>query len=288
MFKEMNIKKVSLWLFIIMVLSFTIAATIYFQSGGYDKNVTQHNIDDSKNFIINEISEIQLSSVSADIKIIPVDTNEVTAHLYGTSSSTKTNRYPKLTGIIENNKLVIKVEEPTYISIGLNFRFNKTLKLEVGIPKAYVKDLKINTTSANTYINNFTFDNFQNHTVSGNLIAEALNTKSSTLSSVSGDSKINGFTGNLKTQSVSGDLNVIYISYDDNINVGTTSGDTSITLPQDAQFYLDFSSVSGDSDCSFPIASEENNSRRGLKGTVGSSKNEIKVSSVSGDLNIDK
>ena len=285
MFKEMNIKKVSLWLLIIMVLSFTIAATIFFQSGGYDKTVVQHNIDDSKSFAITGISEIQLSSVSADISVTPVDSNEVTAHLYGNSNSSKTNRYPKLTGKVENNKLIIKVEEP--ITIGINFAIIKSLKLDISIPKSYIDDLNINTTSGNTYINNSTLNYFQSNTVSGNLKVEGLTSKTSKLSSISGELKLSDFNGDLTAHSVSGNLNVSYTNFDNNIKVGTTSGETTITLPGNAEFYLDYSTVSGDTNCGFPIVSSGHR-RNGMIGSIGSNKNQINVSSVSGNLKINK
>jgi lia operon protein LiaG len=284
MFKNMNIKKVSLWLFVIMAVSFAIAAAIFFQTGGYEKATIKHTIEDSKTFALEGIKEIKISAVSADINVIPVDTNEVSAHFYGNSTSNQVEKYPKLTGKIENNKIIIKVEET--FKIGFNIGFNNNLKLDISVPKAYSEDISINTTSGDTFIEKLSLNNFKFNSVSGELDLNKLNSKVSELSTVSGDLTVTEFTGDIALNSVSGKLSVDYASFDNDIRVGTTSGDTKIILPENAEFYLDFSTVSGDANCNFPITTEGTQKRRGLKGSVGSTNNEIRISSISGELDI--
>jgi lia operon protein LiaG len=286
MFKDMNIKKVSLWLFVITVVCFVIAVTIFFQSGGFDTTI-QQTIDDSKNLSVDGINEIQINTVSSDINILPVDTNEVTAHFYGSPTSSNTNKYPKLTAKIENNKIIIKVEQQVFFIFKFG-GFHHELKLDVSIPKSYSQDLNINTTSGNAKIDSFNFNYFKYNSVSGDLVLNKLAAKSSKFSTVSGDFSITEITGDLNFSSVSGDLNATFPSFSNSIKVGTTSGDTKINLPENAEFNLNFNTVSGDADCEFPLTTEGNHSRKGLRGSIGSVSNEITVSSVSGDLEITK
>lgn len=285
MFKDMNIKKVSLWLFVIMVMCFAIAITIFFQTGGYDASSIKHAIDDSKNLSIDGIKQIQINTVSIDINVTAVDTNEVYAHLYGDSTSSRANKYPKLIAKIENSKLIVKIQEPFIISIG---NMHNNLKLDVSIPKAYAGDLDINTTSGDTNIDSLNLNYYKHNSVSGNLVFDKLMSKDSKLSTVSGNFTLTAISGNLSFNSVSGDLSVNYPSFNNNLNIDTTSGDSKIILPENAEFYLDFDSVSGDANCSFPLVTDGRQKRAGLKGGVGSEKNEIHVSSVSGDLYITK
>ena len=96
------------------------------------------------------------------------------------------------------------------------------------------------------------------------------------------------FTGNLKADSVSGDINVSYRIFDNNIDVKTISGEVKIDLPQNAEFYLKTNTVSGEVVARFPITIISFNKMNQLEGTVGTGDNRIIVDTVSGDIYLNK
>ena len=70
------------------------------------------------------------------------------------------------------------------------------------------------------------------------------------------------------------------------MNIRTTSGDVGIDLSEDAEFYLEVNTVSGDIENRFPIKMTSS-SRRSLEGTVDSGEKEIVISTTSGDIQVD-
>jgi DUF4097 and DUF4098 domain-containing protein YvlB len=96
------------------------------------------------------------------------------------------------------------------------------------------------------------------------------------------------FKGNLKADSVSGDINVRYRVFDNNIDVKTISGKVKIDLPQNAEFYLKTNTVSGEVIAKFPITIISFNKMNQLEGTVGTGDNRIIIDTVSGDIYINK
>ncbi|HHW30598.1 MAG TPA: DUF4097 domain-containing protein [Clostridiaceae bacterium] len=70
------------------------------------------------------------------------------------------------------------------------------------------------------------------------------------------------------------------------VNIETTSGDSKIKLPEGSEFHLSFTSTSGEVSSDFPISVKGTVKKNSLEGTVVSSKNSIKVKTVSGDLEL--
>ncbi|MCK5567884.1 MAG: DUF4097 family beta strand repeat protein, partial [Actinomycetia bacterium] len=83
---------------------------------------------------------------------------------------------------------------------------------------------------------------------------------------------------------VSGDIFIEQNAVSD-MKLGSTSGDVRISLPEDSQFYLDISTVSGDIKHDFSIK-VISSGRRDLEGTVGDGEDRIMISTVSGDVTI--
>ena len=96
------------------------------------------------------------------------------------------------------------------------------------------------------------------------------------------------FSGNLKADSVSGDINVRYRIFENNVDIKTISGKVKIDLPQNAEFYLKTNTVSGEVVAKFPITIISFNKMNQLEGTVGMGDNSIIIDTVSGDIYINK
>ncbi|MDE7352863.1 MAG: DUF4097 domain-containing protein [Acetatifactor sp.] len=119
-----------------------------------------------------------------------------------------------------------------------------------------------------------------------------------TLSNISGDFQLNTTSGEIslvegsgcgRANSISGDVCIFLKELTGNLDISTTSGGISLTLPEDASFYLDFDSTSGecntffDDDLSF---NKRGTQAEGQYGSNGSTR--LKISTVSGDLRISK
>lgn len=124
-------------------------------------------------------------------------------------------------------------------------------------------------------------------TVSGDIMLEAVSGDFS-LNTTSGEISVNEGSGCGKANSISGDVRILLAKLTGSLDIGTTSGEVNLALPENASFYLDFVSTSGE--CSTFFDDELSFNKRGTqaKGRHGDGSNRLKVSTVSADLRISK
>lgn len=313
-----NIKKIAFWLFVIMIVSFSMSIGLFKSSGVTlsDLNGPEINIDMNthEDFDINDfanmqsdkelkgefketinderilkadtIKSIDVNTVSSDVKFFSEDRDDIKVHFEGAIASSNKIAMPELIAKNINNTLLIEVKHKSIINIG---SFSSTIKVYVYIPKNYSKDIDVKTVSGDIdlgYINNI--ENANIKSVSGDIKAEALYSKKTKLKNTSGDMKVEDFKGELNSDTVSGDLYINVNKLEDDINIKSISGSAKIDLPNDSNFYFKSKSVSGDIDCEFPISIEGNISDKTINGKVGSGKNKIDITTVSGDIDISK
>jgi len=87
------------------------------------------------------------------------------------------------------------------------------------------------------------------------------------------------------TSTVSGDIYIEQGTVSD-MKIKSTSGDVRIILPEEARFYLDVTTVSGEIKEDFPMK-VISSGRRELEGSVGDGQERIMINTVSGDVSID-
>lgn len=109
--------------------------------------------------------------------------------------------------------------------------------------------------------------------VSADVSVNGLKIRQSTIDTVSGDISLVGAVEQLKTDSVSGNCQLISSITPIDIDTDTVSGDVTITVPEDSQFSIDYDSVSGDLSNDFPTVTNNQS-------------NHWKFDSVSGDVTI--
>jgi len=285
---NMNIQKMVIWLVVIAAVSLTIATIAFFSTENYmvsfrDRNNFEGNsIDEVKTFGIDQLKEIYIHSVSSDVSVFSTDEEDIKIHFYGRSTLKSEKALPKLITNLEGNKLKIEIEYPKVLF------YNATVVLDVYIPQDYAGNINIDAVSADVDISNLDINNFQCKTVSGDLRIESLGSDNLTLKTTSGDVNIMDFSGNLKADSVSGDINVGYGVFENNIDIKTISGKVKIDLPQNAEFYLKTNTVSGEVVAKFPITIISFNKMNQLEGTVGTGDNRIIIDTVSGDIYLNK
>ncbi len=285
---NINIQKMVIWLVVIAVVSLTIATIAFFSIENYmvsfrDRNNFEGNsIDEAKTFGIDQLKEIYIHSVSSDVSVFSTDEEDVKIHFYGRSALKSEKTLPKLITNLEGSKLKIEIEYPRVLF------YNANVVLDVYIPQDYRENIIIDTVSADVDISNLDINNFQCKTVSGDLRIESLGSDNLTLKTTSGNINILDILGNLKVDSVSGNVNVGYKVFTQDIDIKTISGKVKIDLPQNAEFYLKTNTVSGEVVTKFPITIISFNKLNQLEGTVGTGDNRIIVDTVSGSIYLNK
>lgn len=296
-------KKFALILAIIMFVSF-ISAFVVLAITGFKINITQNSIDEQKTESIQNIKKINISSLSSEVTVNPSDTNEITAHLYGKTSIVNTGSMPKLEVLKNDSSIDIQVVF-TDIQVFSWFSYNN-IKLDVTIPKAYLEDLDVDTTSGKININDMTLNGLTIKNMSGGILATNANVKSFTaecssggielkniiskttkLKSISGDVRLSGSVGDLTANVTSGNTSATYSEFDNDVNITSISGRISLTLPSNAQFKLKSKAISGNVNCDFDLK-DKNSGHNFLDGVSGTSGKTININSTSGDIEIRK
>ncbi|MEE8564346.1 MAG: hypothetical protein V3S96_02000, partial [Atribacterota bacterium] len=132
---NVNIRKIVIWLFVIAVVSFTIAIIAFFSTENYmvsfrDRNNFEGNsIDDVRTFGVDQLKEIYIHSVSSDVSVFSTEEEDIKIHFYGRSTLKSEKALPKLITNLEGRKLKIEIEYPKVIFSNTN------VVLDVYIPQ---------------------------------------------------------------------------------------------------------------------------------------------------------
>lgn len=325
MFKNDNfIKKTALYLLCTVFICYGIAGMIINSSGfsfydlfndfNSDVNINfgkhwnnsiykySYEVDDQNSIAISSINNIRIDMVSTDIKISISNDDNVKATLKGYIKSSREISTTKLDMSKQGDTIYIKSPSKSFTG---SYSYSENLKLEVFIPRSYVNNLDIKTTSSDIAADTLNLNNFTINTISGTIKTGEISVKSFNFSSTSGDLivsklkssnnqikttsgeiKINSMEGNLSLNSTSGDC---YLSYKDmpsgNIDISSISGEIELLTPSNAEFFINASSTSGDVKLSKPIIAEVKKEHQ-VRGVVGSDKCRINIKTTSGDITI--
>lgn len=242
-----------------------------------DFNGSAQKADMTEQASIENISKIEIKSVSADIDIVSGG-SEVSAHLYG-------NYYSKseltLVCEVDDNTLKIYVDRPDKKIT--DFGISK-LQLDIIIPSQYAKSIKVSSTSGKIDINTQNqYEKTLLQTVSGDINAKDI-TGTINVNSVSGDIMLRDLSSQVTALNVAGKLDFTFNQIAKCI-AGTTSGDITIYAPSDSSFDLHCFTTSGVIDNEFDL-SEMKSSEKSLSGNVGAGGTKVDANSVSGDISI--
>lgn len=259
--------------------------------GGFDwwneidtrvKDVEEYQINDIEQADLDEFSKFRITSVSADIDLVYADTDTVTVELKGSYRSgrgqvelrkeTSGNtvhiyvHYPRNSGMFSWNNTDLTVTLPADME-GEELDFT-TVSGEVRIPKGMkVDEMKVNTTSGDVQAYGIECYEFGSNNVSGKV-------------RLTGD-----VSDRIRIETVSGDAYLVLYSDVSDIDVNTVSGDIELQLLRDAEFSFEYSTVSGDFECDFPIYQQ--GSKNDISGYTGDgAKMDMTLNTVSGDLAI--
>jgi lia operon protein LiaG len=282
-----------------MVVSFGIAAVILVVSGNF--NVATETINDSRTFEPSEISSIEVNLVSDDLNIIPTTKGDITVHFYGEVSTNVKRNLPELVAYKTGDKLYVEVDQSMDIFIGINIR---RTTVDIYIPRIMLEEMDINVVSGDIDISGLQADELVIGSTSGDMKLEKIGSEKIRLGSTSGDVVVKDYTGDIDVSNTSGDVSLISGTENEDIfvksisgnilieqegvsdmDIQVTSGNIRISLPEDSEFYLDASTLSGEIEHDFDLKIESS-SRRNLKGSAGDSRYRITANTTSGDITV--
>jgi len=319
---QFNVRKIVKTTVFVVVCSLIIAIGASFATGNSLFAVKTNNIDESKQYDISNIQNININVDSSDVKIFLTNEDKVRAHFYGNYSSNNTKGLPYLEVKEKGNILNVEVEHPKSVII-FNIN-NSNYKLDVYIPEKYANDIKINSSFGDVYIDELNVNDFICDTDSGKVDIKSLHSKKSSFNSSFGDVNIDelkvnelicetdsgnvnikslhsekssfdssfgnitvdNFLGEFNGKSDSGKYNVTFEELQNNVNIETSFGKVKLKFPKNSNFELDFGTSFGDFSSDFPMTTARDKNDKDVKGTVGKGGNKVKVETDSGNLEI--
>lgn len=229
--------------------------------------------------VTNRIDSIEIDVSGASTTIIPDYDNTVRAELDGKGKVT-----------VEKSGDTIKVELKKKWLEGFGF-FNKS-KLTIYIPDDYDQNLQIKVGSGNlnfsgpseknpmefeqlsldigsgnVQLNNLVAKTFQHDSSSGNIQIDGLTTEKGFFDISSGNVGLRHYSGELKADVSSGNLDVEIDKLKGDIEIDISSGRATLDLPKDADFTLEGEVTSGNIQSDFQLDKEDKNSIQGRNGT---------------------
>lgn len=224
-------------------------------------NAESYSIDETDMVqISSSIKAVELSAISADINITQTDGERMEVHLYGDYVSAGGEIELDIKNVGSTIKVIVKY--PRNISISSN-----DLVLDIQLPKQYNQDIKISSVSSDVNFEGETMmlDAFEVETVSGTINFNTI------------------YAGSVRVETVSGDV-LLTTMVNPELKVESVSGDVHITLLDDKEFYVDYSTVTGDFECDIPlkIISKGRSEVEGYSGNENAVR--FEVDTVSGDF----
>ena len=223
----------------------------------FEENNTYHVSDAS-------INSIDIDWISGRVTVIPYDGDDIVIREKSKGKIDEENclRYRISGDTLEINYFLQTAE--------FNFTgsINYSKQLEIKVPRALAKsldELNFDAVSADLNIRDLHIASLDVDTTSGNLLGKNIEAKYVNMGTISGDMK------------------VTYTSCPKELNMDSTSGDCTISLPKGSSVTAELDSVSGDFSSEFSTRYEEEDVY-----IIGSGECEFSVSTVSGDFVINK
>ncbi|MDP3387783.1 MAG: DUF4097 family beta strand repeat-containing protein [Eubacteriales bacterium] len=276
-----------------------------------------HIVNETETFSIDGINDLVVDVLVKELRIVETNDSKATVDLKG---SINANFSPELIveksgkGItirshkrnltstnIYKNELIMTVSIPAGYSqnlkgstvsgvINMNGFALNNLELSnvsgaINLDKSVSKDTKMSTVSGALTANHIKSDRFDITTVSGkislgNIMSDAISAKS-----VSGAIDVFGGMNSLTAKTTSGKVTANIEDLNGNIDITTISGAVELDIPEDSDYRLNFSTVTGGFDPGSGLVIEQikNNDVTAVKGSGTYS---VKISTTSGKLTI--
>jgi lia operon protein LiaG len=266
----------------VTVGSFMIAAALFYFTGGIRPvSAVSTEISESAQFGIEDISRIEVATVSTNVRVLPSSDEEVHVYFTGHTTTGMGTAIPRMETDIEDGVLSIQIVYPSPIVIGL-FHLS-SLELDVYIPSGYERDLDVQTTSGAIQLEEMTLENIKTNSVSGRIDLESIYAKKISVNNTSGSVVLEDTKADMNINTVSGKIDADLQKLEKELVINSISGAVKVTVPRQSSFAFALSSTSGkiENDFEANIASSSN---RELKGTVGDGNATVSIKTVSGRI----
>ena len=220
--------------------------------------------DFEKSYRVGAGSHVSVSNISGDVVVTAYDGDAIIVR--GIKKGRDSDRI-EIEDKSSEGRVQVGVRYPKECNCDASIRF------EVRVPRSVSYD----------------FDGFSS--VSGDVDVSGV-TGRLRASSVSGDVKVKNVSGSASVNSVSGDVEVEVDRLDgsDDMKFSSVSGDVVVKMPSNLDAEVDISSLSGSIKTDFPIEvrEERHGTRTYARGRLGSGSRRLNMSSVSGDLSLNR
>ncbi|NEZ46269.1 DUF4097 domain-containing protein [Clostridium niameyense] len=297
--------KIMTTLSIVVLVSLTLFLALKFnKKKPVSSNIPKkyYSIKDKENYNIKNIKEINIENTIADINLIVEPREDIQLNYYGKLIA---NSNLTLNSIVKGNEIYINFKGNNKDSLNIFF---SNLKLDIYLPEKFKQDiyiknvsgqinmknglnlkkLTIDSSSGHIKLNDSTIDNLILTLSSADLKSRNLSTKTTNVNTSTGDMDISNFNGDFKGDSLSGNFNVSYENFKNNIDIKTESGKVRLKLKENSEFYLNAESKKGDISCSYPINIEDKFNHNRIRGLVKKDKNKINITTKNGNIEIAK
>ena len=230
-------KKACIILSIITIACFIISGIIFATKVFSADNLIVKNIDE-KQEIEFAGKHIYVSGIYANTNIQGYDGDVIKIELVGTyrsfvddSLSLHTSEGLNSLNISIKSKKIFNI-----ISFGV---FTSNIELNILIPNSMLYDLTIDGVDKGIKVSNLNLYNLKLSGVSGKIDVLNVTTQSIDVNGISGNINLDNITGNLDISSVSGDIQIKYLEFDNNIDINGVSSSVMLYLPKGSDFKLD-------------------------------------------------
>jgi lia operon protein LiaG len=243
-----------------------------------------YTIQKDENVPLKNCSKMNFNFSNADVIVHTVDASNLRIVQNSTSALKDREKFAVTRG---TNDITVKVERINR-SYGI-FQLNFSEKIDIYVPKNYMKSLSIYTASGDIiFASDVKMDDIEIDQNSGDFESEYnIVSNNMYVNSTSGDVSINNLASkHYDIRSISGDVNINLLSGSGQVKA--TSGDINLSIPEKSGFEFYGNCISGNINSNFPI-NYENEKHSSASAKIGSGPYErIDISTVSGDINISK
>jgi|GEM_PF-1655026 len=314
---KFNVKKVVLCLLGVMLVSYGIAALIFFSFGNFSfvKNnkpgkhglfqlaSSTYDYNASKSMDLDGIDEISINFYSGDIKFNNEGTNSIKVKVDGDITESGAYRKPELKCYKEGKTLYVELNKN---HMGFFLNYSSDITANISIPTSYKNSLKVVSSAGDVNISGYEFknldcnlsagklqmenmsaDTFTYKNSAGDLKADNLKTRSSNFKASAGKIGITKFTGDIEGSNSAGSTDIQYDKFNNNVDFSASAGQIKLTLPKDSQFKLDAKASAGSIKSDFSDVNINGEfGEKTAKGEVGKSNNMIQLKNSAGSIQI--
>lgn len=253
-----------------------------FGGSGFSYNDDNYKIGNGE-VSADQVNEIEINWTAGNVKVTPYvgDAKGSDVISITEESGTQLEEDYEMRYKVEDGVLKIMFAKPNVKFQGIFKSLDKDLVINVPVGTE-LSDVSIDTVSANIELESISVQNqFNLATVSGNIDGALFIADVMEAETVSGKIRWNEATlRTVSAESVSGEINVAFLTMPTNIQMETVSGAMTLGLPENDGFKVDYDKVSGDFDCEFNVKINKNMAM--YKNGV----NKISLETVSGNMKI--